>query len=131
MPSSFTADTILTSPFCFLFSLPVPVGYPGPAFRLLLAGAGRDDDCVQCGWKPNGTAVMPRNAALISGNYKVVIGTQWGFGVYVSFPSGRTSPSAAPALALHRTALSAKAFGPSPVGAYMCVRSQLPDTASY
>jgi hypothetical protein len=33
---------------------------------------------------------MPRNAALIQGPYKIVIGTQWGFGVSVgpNFPNG-------------------------------------------
>lgn len=45
-------------------------------------GSGGTDDCIQSGWKPNGTLLMPRNAALIQGHYKLVWGKQNGWGVW-------------------------------------------------
>lgn len=51
-------------------------------------GSGRSDECITTGYVPSGK-VTPRNAALIRGQYKLIIGTQNGFGVRVgpSYPN--------------------------------------------
>lgn len=52
--------------------------------------SGGSDNCCHTGWAPDGTKAEPRNGALISGQYKLLWGTQFHFGTRTGpdFPNG-------------------------------------------
>lgn len=74
-------------------TLVTPRARSGPRTEIPLSwcfGDNDQDECIETGYTPNGTVVMPRNAALINGTYKLVYGMQFGFGVWTGpvFPNG-------------------------------------------